>query len=52
VRVGRVVQLAAASIGYVRIQLGGREVGVAEHLLDAPQVGAAFEEMRRERVAE
>ena len=46
------VQLAPASIGYVRVELGGREIGVAEHLLDAAQVGAALEQMRRERVAE
>ena len=29
-----------------------REVGVAEHLLDAAQVGAALEQVRRERVAQ
>src|SRR5215210_8265815 len=46
------IQLASARIGYVRVQLGRREVRVAEHLLDAPQVGAALEEVRRERVPE
>jgi hypothetical protein len=35
VRVGLEVQLAAPPIGYVRVELGRREVGVAEHLLDA-----------------
>src|SRR5918994_4405206 len=46
------VQLAASPIGYVRIELGGREVGVTQHLLNAPQVGAALEQVRRERVAQ
>ena len=52
VRVRLEVQLPAAPIGYVRVELGRREVGVAEHLLDAAQVGAALEQMRREGVAE
>jgi hypothetical protein len=47
-----VVQLAATPIGYVRVQLGGREVGVAEHLLHAAEVRASFEKMGRERVAQ
>ena len=34
------IQLAAAPIGYVRVELGRGEVGVAEHLLDAAQVAA------------
>jgi hypothetical protein len=38
-----VVQLAAASVGYVCVQLGRREIGVAEHLLEAAQVCAALE---------
>ena len=46
------VQLAAAPIGYVRVELGRGEIGVAEHLLDAPEVGPALEQVRRERVAE
>jgi hypothetical protein len=52
VRVRLVIQLAATPIGYVRVQLGGREVGVAEHLLHAAEVRAAFEKMGRERVAQ
>ena len=52
VRVRLEVQLAAAAIGYVRVELGRREVGVAEHLLDAAQVGAALEQVGRERVAQ
>src|SRR4051812_33797733 len=46
------VQLPSASIGYVGIELGRREVGVAEHLLDAAEVGAPLEQVRRERVAQ
>ena len=36
----------------VAVDLGGRERGVAEQLLDRAQVGAALEQVRRERVAE
>jgi hypothetical protein len=46
------VQLTPSAIGYVGVELGGREVGVTEHLLHAPQIRAAFEQMRGERVAE
>ena len=46
------VRLAATEVGDVRVQLGRREACVAEHLLDAAQVGAALEEMCCERVAE
>jgi hypothetical protein len=34
-RVRLEVQLATSPIGYVGVELGGREVGMAEHLLDA-----------------
>ena len=51
-RVRLEIQLATAPIGYVRVELCRGEVGVAEHLLDAAEVGASLEEMRRERVAE
>jgi hypothetical protein len=37
------VNVATATIADVRVQLRGREVGVPEHLLDAAEVGAAFE---------
>ena len=50
VRVGLEVDLAPAPVGDVRVELGRAQVGVAEHLLDAAQVGAALEQMRRERV--
>src|SRR3954447_5956569 len=36
----------------VRVDLGRREVLVAEQLLDDAEVGAAVEQVRRERVAE
>src|SRR5918996_6034221 len=36
----------------MRVELGGAEIGVSEHLLDAPQVGAALEQMRGEGVPE
>src|SRR5579872_5877867 len=32
------VQLATASIGYVRVELGSREVGVSEHFLNRTEV--------------
>src|ERR687891_1029338 len=46
------VQLPTPAVRYVRVQLGGREVGMAEHLLDAAEVGAALEQVGRERMAE
>src|SRR3982751_5389782 len=46
------VQLPAASIGYVGVELRRREVGVAEHLLHRPEVCAPLEQVRRERVPE
>src|ERR671934_2724129 len=52
VRMAAEVDVAAAAVRHMRVQLGRAEVGVAEHLLDAPQVGAAFEEVRRKRVPE
>src|SRR5438105_8317903 len=44
------IQLPTPPIGYVGVELGRGQIGVAEHLLDAAQVGAALEQMRRERV--
>ena len=52
VRMGREIRFPASAIGNVRIELGRGEVGVAEHLLDAAQVGPALEQVRGERVAE
>src|SRR5690349_20186272 len=34
----------------VRVNLGGRDVGVTEHRLYAPQIGSALEKMDREAV--
>ena len=47
-----VVDLAQALGVDVAVHLRGRERGVAEQLLDRAQVGAALEQMRRERVPE
>src|SRR3954466_14844180 len=37
---------------YPSVDLGRRDRGVAQQLLDRPQVGAPFEQMGRERVAQ
>ena len=42
------IQLATPPVGYVGVQLGRGEIRMAEHFLNRPEVGAAFEEMRRE----
>src|SRR5436309_214507 len=47
-----VVDLAQAPAVHVAVDLRRRERAVAEQLLDRAQVGAAFEQVRRERVAE
>jgi hypothetical protein len=52
VRVRLEVQLTTSPIGYVCVELGCREIGMTEHFLNAPQVGASFEEVGGERVAE
>ena len=36
----------------VGVNLGGRDVGVPQHLLDAPQIRAVIEEMGGEGVAQ
>ena len=46
------VGLAPAAVGDVRVALGRSEIGVPEHLLHGSEVGAALEQVRRERVAE
>src|SRR5439155_2714584 len=51
-RMRAVVDPAKALPVHVAVHLRGRQGTVAEQLLDRPQVGAAFEQMRRERVAE
>jgi len=46
------VDVAPAAVGDVGVKLGRAEVGMAQHLLDAAQVGTAFEQVRGERVAQ
>ena len=48
VRVRLEIQRATAAIGYVGVELGRGEIRVTQHLLDRAQVGAAFEQVRRE----
>ena len=44
--------LPPATVRDVRVALGRAEIGMAEHLLDAPEVGAALEQVRGEGVPE
>jgi hypothetical protein len=44
------IRLSSPAVRDVGVQLGRAEVGVTEHLLNAPQVGAAVEQVRGERV--
>ena len=37
------VQLPPPAIGYVRVQLRRREIGMSEHLLNRSKVGASLE---------
>ena len=46
------VDLAPASVGDVRVALGGPEVGMPEHLLDRAEIGSTLEEVRGEGVPE
>ncbi len=46
------VHLAPSTVRDVRVALRRSEIRVAEHLLDGAEVGAAFEQMCRERMAE
>ena len=47
-----VIQLPTPPVGYVRVQLGGSNIGMAEHFLNRSEVGASLEEVGGERVAE
>src|ERR687888_648503 len=51
-RMRLVIQLPTSPIGYVCVELGGGEIRVAEHFLHRTEVGAALEQVRRERVPE
>ena len=46
------VDLADPLAGQVGVQLGRADTRMSEQLLDDPQVGAALEQVRRERVAQ
>ncbi len=46
------VQLPTPPIGYVGVELRRRKVGVAQHLLDRAEVGAALEQVRGEGVSQ
>ena len=52
VRVGGKVGVPPALVAHVRVQLGRREVGMPEHLLDAAEIGATLQQMRGKRVSE
>ncbi len=45
------VDFAKVGVGDVSVDLGGGDVGVAEHGLDAAEVGAVHEEVGGERVS-
>ena len=47
-RVSVEIRLTAPPVGHVCVQLRRGEIGVAEHLLDAPQICASFEQVGRE----
>src|SRR4029078_8892848 len=49
-RVRLEIPLTPPAIGYVRVQLRGGEIGMSEHFLNCPQVGASLEQVRGERV--
>ena len=46
------VDVAEAAAGYVGVDLGGADVGVAEEFLDDAEVGAMLEEVGGEAVAQ
>jgi hypothetical protein len=48
----RLHDFAQAVLGDVGVDLGGRDVGVAQQGLDHPQVCAAFQQVGREGVAQ
>ncbi len=46
------VQLPTAPIGYVRVQLRSRQIGMSEHFLNAAEIRASLEQVSGERVAQ
>jgi hypothetical protein len=51
-RVRLEIQLTPPAIGYVRIQLRRRQIGMPEHFLDRAEIGASLEQVSGERVAQ
>ena len=47
-----VIQLPTSPVGYVRVELGRRKIGMSEHFLNRPEVRASLEQVRGEGVAE
>ena len=48
----RAMDLAQMGFRQMRIDLGGRDVAMTEHLLHRAQIGAAFQQMGSETVAQ
>jgi hypothetical protein len=46
------IQLPTTFVGYVRVELRGREIGMSEHFLNRPQICSSLEEVRGKRVPE
>jgi hypothetical protein len=46
------IQLPTALVGYVRVELGGREIGMTEHFLNRSQVCSSLEKVGSKRVPE
>jgi hypothetical protein len=46
------IQLPTALVGYVGVELRGREIGMSEHFLNRSQIGSPLEEVGGERVPE
>ena len=49
---GGEIELASAAVADVGVELRRREIGMAKHLLDAPEIGPALEQVGCERVPE
>ena len=49
-RVGLEIHFPTAPIRNVGVELGSREIGMSEHLLNTSEVGAPFEQVSGERV--
>jgi len=45
-----VVHGPEARLQHVRVYLCRRQIGMSKHHLDGPEIGAAIEEVRRERM--